>query len=107
MPAPTCECFWSCVPCQGSAIYGSYKQLPSTLGVTFFDANEFRGVGTGGTPKAGTPMKDGNPKRGRGGGDSIGGNQCLCGIPGPETGCPYCTKDGYIGPEKRKFGGEK
>nr|WP_295781704.1 RHS repeat-associated core domain-containing protein [Rhodoferax sp.] len=107
MPGPTCECFWACIPCEGTAAYGNYKDLPSSFGATFVDYTISVKVGSGGTPKAGTPMKqDGNPKRGRGGGDSIGGNQCLCGPPGPETGCPYC-KENYVGPVKRKYGSEQ
>ena len=102
MPALTCTCFWLCVPCQGSVAWsGNTSHLPTSRGNPFFNPRKFRSAGSGGLSR-GSPGPGGTPRPGRGGGDLGGGNDCLCEVPGTETGCPTCYTDGRVGNESRR-----
>jgi hypothetical protein len=59
-----CICYWLCVPCHGSALWGNYRSLPSTWG---------KWINTG-----------------YGGAES--GDSCFCNKkPGPEKKCDECS----------------
>jgi RHS repeat-associated protein len=102
MPTLTCTCYWVCAPCRGTVAWsGNTSHLPSSRGVPFFNPNKFRSAGSGGL-SSGAPGKGGTPKPGKGGGDIGSGNDCLCEVPGPETGCPSCYADGTVGQASRR-----
>ncbi|MGH7147237.1 MAG: RHS repeat domain-containing protein, partial [Nitrospiraceae bacterium] len=103
---PTCECAYRCEPCEGQSFFSAdpfAPDHPRTPGSWIFDGGHLGGAG--GPPRGGMtvppaissggpPGKRGFPGGGmgrppqRGAGDVLGqGNFCLCGDPGPQTGC--------------------
>ena len=84
-----CKCFWLCTTCGGSDMWsGNMYSLPSSWGRTVVIFGGSSNPGSGGirpTPKG----PSGGPSSTMG-----GAARCVCGKPGPETGCSKCYKNG-------------